>query len=234
MKHKIAYLLGLWACLLCPQIHAQNTSPPPDSLSKCYKWEVATDLLWLVKQDSILSPSIFIRRHTKDGAWRLRLGGGYKYEANEPKNPSPTAISDARIGNYIKTSMFFGRVGYQWTKKLPEFSLYYGVDLFHNRVKTRVDEYFWQNQKNFHYVAHVKKYQTGLMLFAGIQKTFCKKLSISGEVGLSTHYEYYDYLQTFYEYPIDDPDSSGWSYNTFKKWHTSLSPLYVLNFGYHF
>ena len=80
MFQKLNYVLALVALLYCTHTQAQ-TKKSSDTLADTtrLKWEIATDLLWLIDKNQIPASNIFVRKHItrengKLGAQRLRVG----------------------------------------------------------------------------------------------------------------------------------------------------------------
>lgn len=227
----------LWLCLAYLPAHAQTETPSSsmDSLPTRYKWEVATDLLWLIDKNTMPATSVFIRRHTKKGAFRASLGYSFKrnFEDFTPPPPVPSNPDFHWQNESENISLYFLKAGYQRTKKLANVHIYYGADLFWTLQKT-IGEKYYIEYKGYYDFSEKTERRVGIHAFVGVQKYFWKRFSVSAEVTLSGYTEYYAFLRTTYEYPEDDPDTGAWAYITYRRKNIQLIPLGVLNFSYHF
>ena len=229
----------LWLCLAYLPAHAQTETPSSsmDSLPTRYKWEVATDLLWLLDKNTMPATSIFIRRHTEKGAWRLRVGGSYKTKYSEPQTP-PNVTGFVKEAYESRVSMFSIRTGYEWHKTFKFLAFYYGGDLMVNYTLEKGNDFYPISQAGITqgYNAKItsKTTQLGGVLFLGVKKHFSPKISVSGEMGAWVSYDYQKYRKDIYEYPVDDINSTTWQYYTIANFQMAFQPLYVLNLSYHF
>ncbi len=233
-KKILILLTGLWLlCLLCtPTTRAQTpTESPPDSLpARQYKWEVATDLLWLLDKNTVPATSVFFRRHTQKGAWRLRVGVDFSHDMVQFPETTGTSLNDQDSKNLT----LFLQIGYQWNKPItPKRNFYFGSDLFFKRGRIFANNFVPIGLLEKH-VIHIKNYQAGGNAFLGLQQYFGKQFSISGEMTFSAYYDYLNYKREQFEYPVDDPNSSGGLHRIDRKFAFRFFPLYTFNVSYHF
>lgn len=101
------------------------------------KWEIGTDLLWLINKQTLPKYSLLVRRRIgQSGAFRIR--GGYLKNSNQPQ-----LLSENNQNEYSLI-----RIGYEYQKKLSvkgglvKSLLYGGLDVF---SRYQFDSYLLQN-----------------------------------------------------------------------------------------
>ncbi len=133
MRNKTLLALGICLMLYLPTQAQTDTTAP-----KRYKWEVATDLLWLINKNNIPASSIFVRRHfvTKKGknvALRMRLGWDFDYD-KKTSYDFDRQVSSQTLTNIIdETKKYaispFLVLGYQKSIVYAKYEIFYGVDV---------------------------------------------------------------------------------------------------------
>ncbi len=200
---------------------AKAQSPTPDSLTR-YKWEIATDLLWLIDKNTVPRFSVFGRKNitTKDGkhrAWRLRLATDFsKVDSTQINNSTPTDI-DQFDG--------FLAVGYEWQKVRKKFTYFYGTDLLFSYLSFKYETNNIIAQQGFR--SKIDDWSLGLVGFFGVKYFISSQLSVSTESSLSILYNSFDRRNSSFP---------GGSRNSVDRNEllVRINPLYVLNVSYHF
>ncbi|NJL13916.1 MAG: hypothetical protein HC913_13535, partial [Microscillaceae bacterium] len=204
---------------------AKAQSPTPDSLIR-YKWEIATDLLWLIDKNTVPRFSVFGRMNitTKNGkhrAWRLRLATDFsKVDSSQINGTVPTDMD--RFGIY-------SQLGYEWQKTEKKFCWFYGTDFLfeYESLKHRAIGVINKTGSNFDI------WTMGLTGFLGIKYFIHPRFSISGETNFQ--FTYNSFKRTGFATGLNSPDFTGTqSAENRSEWNFTFQPLYVLNLGFHF
>lgn len=245
---KKLFLIALtWASILSIAF-AQDTTQKELS-TKTPKWEIATDLLWLIDKQNVSPTSIFIRKHftTKNGqksALRGRIG------LDLESISIPDDIPDATIGigvgtasNDFKISPIL-HLGYEWrTSITPKLIFYRGIEVFGGHtwynfiriIEIQTVDYYGKTNNKW------TDLRLGTSGIIGFQYFFTKHFSASYELTATLNYlkqrgkvsvEYFDNITN-----APRPDALGLSYplrvpkniTTFK-----FQPISVINLSFHF
>ncbi len=219
MRNYLILILSI--CLLNRGI-AQNSSI--DDVVTGTKWEVGTDLLWLIDKNTLPKYSLLFRRKVgQHGAIRLR--GGYLKNANY-----------LAFRRYDFNTASLLRLGYEYQKVLSrqnggeKLLLYGGVD------------YFWRYENNHYYIwdlvnpppyvgtgvitTDITREQGGA-LFIGFKYFIRKNISLSAESSFQVSHVAYSQDERGFV--------SGYrTYNEFPRDSYQLLPINVLNLSVHF
>lgn len=192
------------------------------------KWEMGTDVLWLLDKNSLPKYSIFARRTlSKNSAVRFRMGADIK---TDPRN----------IGLGTEKASFLLRIGYEKQKKIARNSgVFWAIDA-HFR-KENIEGYLIQlpQVKPLYYPDH--SWQLGGVAILGFRYFFGQHFSVAAESSLAAYYR--EFSSNHYSggllIVIDDNYTSSGSaaflYRTnLKSFVLEMSPMQVLNFSYHF
>jgi hypothetical protein len=200
----------LLAAALLPAAFAQT---PVAADTVCQdKWEVGTDLLWLLNKNQVPAGSIFLRRHftAKSGrakAFRLRAGldaGLYSHSLQSQQS------SDWVLAPYV-------RPGLEWRQALRgKVSYFYGIDadvsyyyrdLWGQHVSGVDMQDAWQ-----------RIWRVGAFGLLGLEYRAAPWLALSAEASISLQYAHHRDANLLFV------DGSGETYQ-------SISNLNILNFG---
>jgi hypothetical protein len=236
MFRKLNYLLGLIAMLYCTQVQAQTNNSSPVADSTRLKWEIATDLLWLIDKNQIPASNIFLRKHVtrsngKLGAWRLRVGG------NVSKQDDKASPLEAFQNRYS----FESRVGYEWQKHFKKSQVYYGVDFQSSYSYEKIKRYpaldLDTNGNVIEGLRWDEKYnafQLGLVGVIGAKYQFSKHFSMSIESTVILNYTYSKRKGDRTKFPIDDASDDFGIDADYRYMNMFFTPISVVNFSYHF
>lgn len=244
---KKLFLIALvWASMLSIAF-AQDTTRK-ETTQKSKKWELSTDVLFLTNKASI-PPHLFVRRHFKNSALRLRLGVGNKktdlYGILFVGQTSPA------VGGGIETTptVFSSRIdmGYEWRKTEGKLFYYSGGDMFFNYAyeKSIQQQSPQNNPNNITYAQIFQKnnYIIGLALIGGIGYRVHPRMSVSAETGLQFGLNRIRGNVRVEEYPIDDPNTPSNSnmyditYHSIRLINESFFnflPIRSINLSFHF
>jgi len=192
------------------------------------KWEIGTDVLWLLDKNSLPKYSIFARRTlSKNSALRFRIGADIK---TDPRN----------IGLGIEKASFLLRIGYEKQKKIAKNSgVFWAIDA-HFR-KENIEGYLIQlpQVKPLYYPDY--SWQLGGVAVFGFRYFFGQHFSISAESSLAAYYRefssnhYSGGLLIVIDNNYVSSGSAAFLYKTnLKSLLLEVSPMQVLNFSYHF
>lgn len=192
------------------------------------KWEIGTDLLWLLDKNSLPKYSIFARRILSDkSALRLRFGADIK---TDPRN----------LGLGVEKASFLLRVGYEKRKKMARnANMFWGFDA-HFR-KENIEAYLIQlpQVKPLYYPDY--SWQLGGVAVLGFRYFLGDHFSISAESSLAAYYR--EFSSNHYTggslIVINGNYTNGGDFvflyrTNLKSFVLEMSPMQVLNFSYHF
>ena len=193
-----------------------------------HKWEIGTDLLWLLDKNSLPKYSIFARRAlSNSSALRLRVGADVK---TDPRN----------IGFGVEKASFLIRFGYEKQKKLSlNTGVFWGFDT-HFR-KENIEGYLIQlpQVKPLYYPDY--SWQLGGVAIFGFRYFLGEHFSLSAESSIAAYYREFNsnnYSNGLLIIVSNNYVSSGnaaFLYRTtLKSFVLEVSPMQVLNFSYHF
>ncbi|WP_338868516.1 hypothetical protein WBJ53_17735 [Spirosoma sp. SC4-14] len=222
MRRTIYFLFFLFVFISPGITNAQQV--PIANLVEEPKWEVGTDLLWLIDKNTLPKYSLLVRRKIgQHGAIRLR--GGYL------KNSNYMAF---RQFDYNTASLI--RIGYEYQKVLStqknstKSLVYGGID------------YFWRYENNYYYIWDIPNpapyvgtgaiiteitHEQGGVLFIGYKYFVTRHLSLSAESSFQiSHINYSQDERGF---------TSGYhAYNEFPRTSYQFLPLNTLTLSFHF
>ncbi|TAG02814.1 MAG: hypothetical protein EAZ44_06760 [Cytophagia bacterium] len=190
---------------------AQDTTKVSKETQKPLKWEIATDLLWLIDKNTSPKYNMMVRYNfqTKNGknrAYRLQIGGNfYGYEDNtiysEEININP-------------------RLGYEWQKKKGKFVMNYGGSLDFSYLKKVNRQYSASLQSTAQQYFEGTNY--GVSGFIGIKYYLSECFSFSIENTLFTGFGF------------DQNPPSTDSRSILKKWFVNFVPINFIQFSFYF
>lgn len=192
------------------------------------KWEIGTDLLWLLDKNSLPKFSLFARRILSDkSALRLRFGADIK---TDPRN----------LGLGVEKASFLLKVGYEKRKKIAHnANIFWGFDA-HFR-KENIEAYLIQlpQVKPLYYPDY--SWQLGGVAVLGVRYFFGQNFSICAEASLAAYYR--EFSSNHYTsgslIVINGNYTNGGDFvflyrTNLKSFVLEMSPMQVLNFSYHF
>ena len=203
---------------ICSVGHANAQSKEkPASITPTGKWEVATDLLWLIDKNQY-PPSIFVRRHTNRGAWRMRIAGSVA------RRREIVAIPQLRV-----TQEYWLVPGYEWHLRLPNKRTipYLGVDLplFYN-IDRDPSDYLLPPQTQVS--STVSSYLSlGVAGVFGIRHHISKQFSVSVELNARLSYQKTKITSQTNNSPNEVRQNQS-------EIISQIIPLQVLSLSYHF
>jgi len=210
-----------------------RTAHDKDSLAR-YRFEVGTDLLWLIDKNSLPGYCLQLKINTNSkkhpGAFRFKVGMDLK-----TKDSSWISSSD----EYYRTidESFFLCPGYQRNYTLGRVKLYWGADLHFLYGRKFLDMYSHRDTMNNTFFKSFllnerTTMQYGVVGVAGITYQLVSRVSVSIESNISLifnkrKYKYYYYYK---EFP-NDYTISGTEANILNVKFTPLSTInLVINF----
>ena len=244
MRNKTLLALGICLLLYLPTQAQTDTTAP-----KRYKWEVATDLLWLINKNNIPASSIFVRRHfvTKKGknvALRMRLGWDFDYYKQTSyffDRQIPSGFATNILGE-VKTQSFapFVVIGYQKSTLREKFEIFYGVDIMVKYLNAK--EYLIKTTgivfpPSFIYPTNITGVSVGANSFVGLKYPLGNHFTISTEIALGATFSKINYRMIGRSYPIAlPPDQVGRVEQDADNYAVKFNilPFYVLNLSYNF
>jgi|GEM_PF-3374683 len=165
-----------------------RTANSKDSLAR-YRFEVGTDLLWLVDKNSLPGYCLQLKINTNSkkhpGAFRFKVGMDLKTK------DSSLLVSDPNL--YYRTSdeTFYFRSGYQLNYTLSRVKVYWGADLHFLYDRHYLDKYsqpelFADNNYYDAFLTYkVAKLQYGIIGLVGSNYQLAPRISISLETNIS-------------------------------------------------
>lgn len=220
---KTLFLSLLLFCAFLVQVQAQSYTPTPDSVFQRLKWEIGTDVLWIVKKNT-LPYSLFLRVHQKDNtAYRFRVGGDYTQHTNpvdSVKSWGNTAMNKERLNLYVSA-------GEEWQKDYNQLRALYGVDAFASYALTRSEF----NVVNFDtFLPNEKEFAVGFSPFIGLQYFISPNVSLSTEMHLEIAY-HQDKKRTLDRDMLPDVKEDV---EDFKYLKLNYKPFTSINLSFHF
>ena len=181
-----------------------------------HKWDISTDLLWLINKNNLPATSILVRKNMEyknhlNGAIRLRVGLSFNNSEQINNNPS-VFPPDSLLARKSKVLSTVFRLGYEWQLQKSRYQFYYGGDIQFNYRHERGTSVSYTS-------GNVNVYNGGGIAFIGCKYFIDSHVSFSAEAS-------YSVLYTYYDSPIS-------VFNT-KTLETQLTPLSVVNLSYHF
>ncbi len=217
MTYKKTTLLLLTWLLIGSNLAAQTTDTDKP------KWEIGTDLLWLINKNTLPEYSLLVRRQIGEkGALRSRIG-----IATSEANRSIPRLWDK--GNYMI------RIGYERHKQLEKNLIaYYGLDLHYSYSKKILESPVFNNWLTPLYLNEFLGAQgnyltsatraIGLIGVVGFRYKLSNYLSVSAESNLNV----YGGRQS-----LDVPFPFYKSYTYVGYHEITISPISTINFSFH-
>lgn len=238
---KITLLLIIIVTVSVFTAKAQSSLPDTAYYSR-QKWEIGTDLLWLINKNTIPASNIFIRRNVtygenKLGAFRLRLGFNYNSKDFAEVNTIGQEFPDYTIDYTV-----YSRVGYERQKPMGKFQLFYGADvqMQYVRHKDEKTKYIGTQPDAYPETTLIRQntFEPGLIGFIGIKYFLSPHFAVSSEINTGLYFQHFKYYLITYDnnlgYDPDDITSFGYSQYRINSWKVNFQPLSVLNFSYYF
>ena len=215
-----ATIITLLFLALSWQVKAQQQTAKSSEIKR-YKWDIGTDLLWLIDKN-VVPPSVFVRLNTDKNnrlsAYRFRLGGNYEEHLNTVDSVRTTLIKSS-LNAFIS-------VGKEWHKQYDQFQFFYGSDIFLNYQRSIAE---WDKDEKG-YFPRDREISTGVSPLIGMRYFLNSKISFSTEAHFNiffhqwyrkTNRNEYDGTLTVVEHRLD-----------YLK--MNINPFYTLNLHYHF
>ncbi len=230
MKNKILFLIVFTAIFF----HSHGVLSQE---LKFKKWEVGTDLLWLLDKDKSKPITFFARRlrtkqKTKGFGYRkfgYRIWLGFslrKYNNNRTSQPLNT-----NSRKYIdKSYLIHNRLGYQWITKKNKVNIIYGIDLMNWYSYSQSIRVAPSSSPQFHnYVNFDKLFRVGLSPFAGLAYHITSKIKISAESNVDFSY----FIQKIKMSPTAISNGETIT-QRIRGFNLNSNPLYTINIGFVF
>ena len=223
-KQTILYLLT-WL-LVGSNLAAQTTNTDKP------KWEIGTDLLWLINKNTLPEYSVFSRwYYNSNRAIRFRIG------------------TDIRAGPInqvygVEKANIMIRLGHEWLKSVSiKTNLIWGIEAHYQ--KNRVSAYSFPSLTSFPFYYPENSWQVGGVAFIGCQYFINRNFSVSIESNFKAFYR--NYRLNNYSFgvvivtangPISSPATAGIILPSFETSVVAgvfeVQPLQTFNFSYHF
>ncbi len=218
------------------QAKAQNSTLKEPPTFPRQRWEVGTDLLWLINKNTLPATAVFIRRNVQPknhlpGAIRLRLGMDWSKQDSTISYPKPTD-KESKIAPFI-------RIGYEWQHAKGRYQFYYGLDGHFAYAKTTTNLTVLAAAA-YSYEGIEKILTIGPVGFGGVKFFLSSHLSLSAEASYSIFYNHLEKTTEYWPYPNTDPPpgppyvANSHSFIKVNYWQGKLNPIYILNINYHF
>lgn len=231
--------LLLLVALSVQMTFAQKKTKLKDSIPK-HRFEVGTDLLWLIDKNTLPAYTMQLKIHNKpgkrDGAWRFKVGIDFE------DNDSTEDFSVETIPPFWKFNKIRGviNVGYQFNHKNNDFLIYYGCDSYFGIEYSHKDQYhstYYDDRiladYDSYYYDITRKSQYGLNFFIGFNYYLNKTISFSLESKLNAQYEIYKWEWGFYRHYNFTPDEL-YMFRKKNQFKVNLLPICLLNINIHF
>jgi hypothetical protein len=208
----IILFVTLCGCVFQLQAQSKEAFDPPTG-----KWEVATDLLWLI--DKNYYPfSVFVRQHGEKGAWRCRVGGSFKRQKDFLASPQLKVTHE-----YL---LILGR---EWHLQEPNRRIvpYVGLDapVSYSVVRERTDiRTSGQTFINNNFTTNISIGAAGLL---GLRYHLSTHLSVSAEASFHLNYQRRKWFSRHNINPSKVASDFQWV-------GFQLIPLQMLSLSYHF
>ena len=198
MKNIISLLIVCTAIYSLPQrVHSQEL--------KFKKWEVGTDILWLLKKNRI---PLFYLANTRKMAKKKESGHKiirYRFRAwFDLKSPNETGLnrisSTGQTENKINYSMYF-RIGYGFEKKKNKLIFNYGLDgVFEFKKIETETKYAWNNLTTIATLDFKENYY-GISPFMELAYPISSWIKISTEANIDLLYRDYGRFEKEVAFP---------------------------------
>lgn len=215
-------ILTLLACLLASgSLIAQTTDTP--------KWEVGTDLLWLINKNTLPAYSWQIKRYHKPlAAWRLRIGSDF-------------GSKEIRSSFDMDKANFMIRLGHEWGKNAGKNTVvFWGMEAHYQ--KDKIQDWLLPIPVTAPYYIPDYRLQIGGAAFIGFRYFVSSNLSLSIEsafkvfqrsYGLNT-YSKGSIMLTPDNYELEAGKIKFVYVTALKSTILQLQPIQVFNISYHF
>ncbi len=230
MLHFFKPLLLVLLVALCVSPAYAQTQQTEASLSEPYspyKWEIGTDLLWLINKNQLPAQSVFARYNYQTAAGksrgvRLRLGLDYMR-----LDSSGTGNSFRNRSSTIRPLV---RIGYEFQQPYDRQFIYYGADLHLSYYNNNFSRLMQMDQIKD--TGRDETMEIGPALFVGYKFFVTKRLSISTEISAQAIYKkrrfQADYLSVLH------PGASAGTRNLqIDKLSFEVLPLSLINISFH-
>jgi hypothetical protein len=218
-------LAAFYAMPAFAQTQATQTSlPEPYSP---YKWEVGTDMLWLINKNQLPAQSVFARYNYQTAAGksrgvRLRLGLDYmRLDSLQLRDRDPAA--DKAIQPFV-------RAGYEFQQTTGRRVLFYGADLHFSYSRLSFNRVISHTETMW--IWYDRTIEAGPVLFIGYKYFITPYLSLSTELSAQAFYRGRRFAGN--EYTINTGHPMSWSHFKADQLKFNLIPLTVFNLSYHF
>lgn len=214
MKRKSLLWLAVlyWVCTA--RLQAQSKQGVSPSIGK---WECATDLLWLINKNHY-PLSVFVRRHTAKGAWRLRVSG------NMTRRREIVAIPQSGI-----TQEYLLVPGHEWHLRLPHKRIvpYVGIDLPFSYYSNRDPADYLLPPQTLVTNTFSTDLSLGVAGIFGVRYHISRHFSVSMELKLQSNYQRKKITSQTNSTPNDVRLHQS-------EINTQFVPLQMLSISYHF
>jgi hypothetical protein len=231
MLHFFKPLLLVLMVALCVSpayAQTQQTEANPAEPYSPYKWEIGTDLLWLINKNQLPAQSVFARYNYQTAAGksrgvRVRLGLDYMQ-----LDSSGTTYLNRGIDNSFRPLV---RIGYEFQQPLGRQMFFYGVDLhlsyFHFNYTRR--SFFDQ----YEHIGKERIFEMGPVLFCGYKYYLTQKLSVSAEFSAQSIYRTRRFVENGFTIPHFGPPASERGIQV-DEFNFRILPITVINLSVHF
>ncbi|NOU16760.1 MAG: hypothetical protein HOO91_04300 [Bacteroidales bacterium] len=207
-----------------------------DSLST-YRFEVGTDLLWLVDKNSLPGYCLQLKINNRSkkhlGAFRFKIGMNLK----TTDTTDLTTFTNDYDTYKTRTSSYFFRSGYQLSYNYSKLKLFWGVDLHLGYYKF-FNDYYWRLGTDNYKMYNTRTYtriQYGLIGFIGASYSITPRVSVLVESNCSMLYSKIKNREHSYY-----PDFPGSENDNKSNWYDSnvldvnIIPISTISINIHF
>lgn len=205
-----------------------------DTIPK-YRFEVGTDLLWLIDKNELPDFSLHLKIHNKSkkyhGAYRFMAGINYFYQDS-------TLFTVSDKSNIKKTSTYVFRSGYQFISHYDKIQLYYGADLHFSYSKYSTDApYGYVLDSDGIYYARsnleiINTYESGIIGLMGVSYFINSRISFSLESNFSTYYSHRKHK--YGHYNLEFQNRKRIEQQIIKKYSVKFVPISIISINIHF
>lgn len=193
------------------------------------RYEVATDLLWLIDKNNVPRTSLFFRYNLpkRMQAIRLRIGTQGKKESFK------TTVDDSLL--YGSSSpkivrMYSIDIGYEWQQQLKSWQMYYGADIGYRYDVDRFILLPYTLPTGVYSSEVINKTHTFSGVgFLGARYFIHPKISVSSELQIMISYSKYKHTKQNLLSQSEIFDRSN-----FRTWRFLFHPIHVIQISYHF
>jgi len=220
-----------WAQTSTTKVITYETVKPAEDLPRM-RWDVGTDLLWLIDKNTLAATSVFVRYNVTPekhipGAVRFRVGMDF--------NTFHTEFYNKVDPEDRKTISPLVRIGYEWQHQQGRCQFFYGADvhLMYSVTHFELIDSDTDAGESILFRHKDMAWEAGPVGFVGFKYFLSPHISFSTEVSYSVIYRYRKFEDT--SRLLNDPEGSG-GIGTIddRIVNGKFSPLSVINFSYHF